>query len=555
MSVGGALPRDSNTRPPRQTVASTDSQPQATSYLSQSSDYLLHGFDNTANVLEEKQDQIIEECNQSLQRQEQSVEETRKQLENLKIRWSSEAQAIPSDHINIPAAGARKDELIAARSKDLAGERKQFLGGWGTRSSAPLETRPLGNVYTRLDKGKERERIEETKNEPTKEIIGQPGPSRLPHTKVRKDHDIRQSYPILDIPSNSFCSVPAWSKNGYPASESPDHMGKGKKVQHGPYPLGSFRRSNADLKVPQVSHALRPKFSALESSDKSDAFPLLPSPSYGYDSKNSSGESGISLKEIESNTSDFSKIQWQSISAPRKTQEHKQAHKTAQNMLLQDFSNSDDLDNTTPSELTLCEQNKIQRELRETEERGEKGINESKGLFWGYSEVPMDSSKPQGFIKSSQTSVSGTSSAPNISPAVPQAAIPSRKPFKFSRNPMVECYGDDLDDDLTMLSVKRYLKHTLVDEETSQATEKKQKRQERMDIGNVYVPRQRESSNREFERAMASETLQKSSARQQRGAESDFADDEQEFENVRLKDEEMKDAQEGSSEEEDWIVV
>jgi hypothetical protein len=469
---------------------------------SHNNELLLQEADGTVKLLEEKQAQIIQNCKQSLERQERSVEKARKQLENLNIGWSSEVQIMPPKPFDISKSRARQEEFLIARSKDLAEECKQFVRGWGTPLAVPIESHPLGNEHVRVTKRKERHRrIGEPKNIP-QEAIGQAGPSRPPPTQSTLNvADLTSSYPP---PRRSIFSTPAEPKAGWLGYASSDDEETRRQIKPRPSPLISSQRSNTDIKVPQVPRALRPKcLSPSSSGIGSNAFPLLPGPSY------------------EENT-------------------------------------------TTPSSLCLSEQNKqLQRKLREEEEKGERGINESKGLFWGYSTLPGHQIRPQNVSKIHRTPITEFHASSKISTPVQQSSKHSRKDFKFSKRPAVESRSDGEDADLTMSSVRQNctLDALVQEDESSQAgisqqsIEKNENTQERVEKGKPYVERWRDSrGKKELERAVEFVNTERISFRNSLVVESVLAVEDHGFEEVELKEKENSSRDE-ESEEEDWVVV
>jgi hypothetical protein len=180
----------------------------------------------------------------------------------------------------------------------------------------------------------------------------------------------------------------------------------------GPTPLGPFERSKADLRASKFSLPMRPK-----------------SPS----SASPNNEVNVSGEEFSVERSDLSGNQaniWQTSLSPslywgrvqeesnrryhksqfghppsqgvqkricssRKVREEKRALEDLANLLQSDPVDLGDRRSSTPS--SPAEQaKKLERELREAEERGESWINESKGLFWGRAVVP-ESSGPQSY--------------------------------------------------------------------------------------------------------------------------------------------------------------
>jgi hypothetical protein len=91
----------------------------------------------------------------------------------------------------------------------------------------------------------------------------------------------------------------------------------------------------------------------------------------------------------------------------------------------------------------------LQRELREAEERGEKEINHSKGLFWGHSSTPEQHIPAvQGLFEHLKPQAPEANNVLEDSKPAPQAKKMTRKDFKYARqsNIAVES-GSELDDE------------------------------------------------------------------------------------------------------------
>ncbi len=89
--------------------------------------------------VERFEDQLIEDCKQSLGRQRRNLEEARKRLVNLKVSWSYEPpQAMLLNIIGTMALGDRVVEYRMARSKDLVGKAQNIVFGCGIPTVAPI---------------------------------------------------------------------------------------------------------------------------------------------------------------------------------------------------------------------------------------------------------------------------------------------------------------------------------------------------------------------------------------------------------------------------------
>lgn len=329
------------------------------------------------------------------------------------------------------------------------------------------------------------------------EAMGQPGPSRPRPIKVNRDHvnalvdtyRRRVNFPLGATLSSS-------TEANYGGDEAPKRT---QKIEQQPPerrdPLG---RTNAEVKVPQVSLALRPKCEPSTSSntdydryrhlpglerpiawkdpieDVLHPFPasgiMMPASSHLPTSGSSSRHRTLAdmrladMRKLEEGRR--SPVKPREIQPPRHlpTQKKQEDVKPAPctwwdiraeklNRAMPDFS----------SEQTK----RLQRELREEEERGEKEINQSKGLFWGHPSTPEQHVPAvQGLFKHLKLQApEGDSTAEATKPA-PQPKKTTCKGFKFAnlKKATVESCSESDNEDLTMppwsMPAKQELKST-----------------------------------------------------------------------------------------------
>jgi hypothetical protein len=308
------------------------------------------------------------------------------------------------------------------------------------------ETDPLGNKRVRVAERKEiaKKPSKGRKDEQPKEVMGQEGPSQRPATEARDVY--RSEMDSHDWTRELTCSHLAWGKGeeqieskevpgprkdsgenetrypldkycgGQPSDITPPelieelraidqqwNLQKSRQPRpSGPAPLGSFQRSNAELKVPQLSLPHRPKCSASTSPkngvnisgvdlldtgaviNRNQANALMRSMSFHQ-----------ALRGQEENLGQYYGAQCEALPSQRAQKRTtslsnaREVKRTGEN--LASLLKKDPIDFGHPGPpvpLPPSEQaSKLEREISE-EERGEKGINESKGLFWDRAAVP-----------------------------------------------------------------------------------------------------------------------------------------------------------------------
>jgi hypothetical protein len=308
------------------------------------------------------------------------------------------------------------------------------------------ETDPLGNKRVRVAERKEiaRKPSKGRKDEQPKEVMGQAGPSQRPATEAKDVYSSQMdSHDSIREPT---CSQLAWGKDeeqmeskeipglrkdtgeietrylldkycgGQPSDITPpelieelraiDQQWSLRKSRQprpsGPAPLGSFQRSNAKLKVPQLSLPHRPKASPSPSPkngvnifginlpdtgavvNRNQANALMRSMSFHQASR---GQEEILRRYYGPQYEALpSQGEQKSTTSLREAREVKRTRQDLASLLKKDpidFGHPGPPAPLSPS----GQASKLEREIREEEERGEKGINDSKGLFWGRAAV------------------------------------------------------------------------------------------------------------------------------------------------------------------------
>lgn len=318
------------------------------------------------------------------------------------------------------------------------------------------ETDPLGNKRVRVAERKEiaRKPGKGRKDEQPKEVMGQAGPSQRPATEARDVYRSQMdSHDWIREPTSSRLAwgkdeeqieskeVPGLRKDagenetrclldkycgGQPSDITPPelieelraidqqwNLQKSRQPRSsGPAPLGSFQRSNAELKVPQLSLPHRPKSSTSTSPkngvnifgadlldtgavvNRNQANALMRSMSFHQALR---GQEEILRRyygaQYEALPSQGVQKRTTSLSKAREVKRTREDLASLPKKDPIDFGHPGPSLPLSPSE----QASKLEREIREEEERGEKGINESKGLFWGRAAVPESiASKTQG---------------------------------------------------------------------------------------------------------------------------------------------------------------
>jgi hypothetical protein len=528
--TGGARPRHFSPAPPYQTVNGVEGQKYFIPLPPGTHNPNPRG-DNKPKKLEEKQDKLIREVEQSLERQAASVDAVQKRLEAMSIQGPAHLRPTPSQPIEIPNARARSDAIVTPRTKKPAEERRQSMPARRDPITPPIvSSHPLASGPVRVAECEEHHKTlrgrqpvkpdenlgqpgpsrsqgdlekeytlvfdggrifnkapENYYNTPTSvrcalatvgEAIGQPGPSRPPPIKVNREHfnalvgtdQRRVNFPLSATLSSS-------TKANYGRYEAPKRTQKfEQQPQERRDPLV---RTNPEAKVPQVSLPLRPKCELSTSSntyyDRYRHLPGLKQPMAWKDPVEDVWHP-FSVSGIMSPASSHLPTSWSSsrhrvLADMRKLEEgRKSPVKPREIQPPRHLPTQKKQEDTKPAPRTwwdirveklnrampdfASEQTKrLQRELREEEERGEKEINQSKGLFWGHpSTLEQHVPAVQDLFKHLKSQAPGANTVLKVSKPTPQSKKTTRKGFKFASlmKATVESCSESDNEDVTM---------------------------------------------------------------------------------------------------------